>query len=227
VKGFDEIVVCDMYSVDGTLSIVSQYDAKVVMHDRCGIVEPARAFAISQASKEWVLLVDSDEVAPPALEDYLYNIPSQADIPDGLWIPRKNYFMNKLMRSSFPDYQMRFFRKERFVDWPATIHSHPLIEGSIRKAPPRKELALVHLERNRIAAMVSKTNHYTDKEIERDKNAGATVAGLLLKPCYRFLKLYVFKGGFLDGRAGLIYAMLGAYNKFLTLSKSIEKRLLS
>ena len=51
VQGFaDEIVVCDMYSDDRTVEIAESYGAKVVFHERVGFVEPARFFAISQAS---------------------------------------------------------------------------------------------------------------------------------------------------------------------------------
>ena len=55
VKNFDEIIICDMYSSDKTLEIAKKYNCKIVMHEKTEIVEPARNFAISQASNEWVL----------------------------------------------------------------------------------------------------------------------------------------------------------------------------
>ena len=62
VKNFDEIVICDMYSEDKTLEIAKEYNCKIVMHEKTGWVEPARNFAISHATNEWVLVVDSDEI---------------------------------------------------------------------------------------------------------------------------------------------------------------------
>src|ERR1035437_8709774 len=57
----DEIIVCDMYSHDKTVEIAKSLNAKVFFHDRTGFVEPARYFAISQATCEWVLVLDADE----------------------------------------------------------------------------------------------------------------------------------------------------------------------
>ncbi|MDR1937823.1 MAG: glycosyltransferase family 2 protein [Tannerellaceae bacterium] len=225
VRGFDEIIVCDMYSCDDTLQIVREYGAAVVMHEPCnGIPEPARMFAVGQATKEWVFVVDSDEVVPPALKAYLYRAVSQANPPDALFVPRKNYFMDTCMRASFPDYQLRFFRKDKFVSWPVTVHSRPEINGIAGKIPPKKELAFIHLDDNRVSAIVSKMNNYTDRETERRKNRKATIGGLIFKPAYRFVQFYLFKGGFRDGKAGFIYSFLHAYYKFLAVSKAIERQ---
>ena len=57
----DEIIVCDMYSDDDTVKIAESLGAKIVFHERTGFVEPARHFAISKASYEWVLVLDADE----------------------------------------------------------------------------------------------------------------------------------------------------------------------
>ena len=74
VKEFDEIVICDMESTDGTLEIAKEYGCKTVCFPKRDytIVEPARNFAIQQASHEWVLVVDADELVTPALyPDYI------------------------------------------------------------------------------------------------------------------------------------------------------------
>jgi glycosyltransferase involved in cell wall biosynthesis len=225
VKGFDEIILCDMYSSDSTLPIAREYGATVVMHEPCnGIPEKARAFAVGQATKEWVFVVDSDEVVPPALKEYLYRSIALPNPPGALLVPRKNYFMNKQMRAFFPDYQLRFFRKDLFVTWPPTIHSRPQISGPVCKIPARKELAFIHLDTNRIRAVVSKMNTYTDRETERSKNRNAGTGRLICKPLWRFIRAYFIRGGFLDGKAGFIYALLGAYYTFIALAKCIEKR---
>jgi glycosyltransferase involved in cell wall biosynthesis len=222
VQGFDEIVVCDMYSTDDTLSIAKEYGAAIVMHERCGIVEPARVFAVSQATCDWVLVVDSDEVIPEALKNYLYRTIVSDDCPDALYLPRKNFFMNRFMRASFPDYQLRFFKKSSFNEWPVIIHSRPKIDGIIHKIPQKESLAIVHLEENRIVDWISKMNRYTERELERRRNKRKNIVGLLFQPFYRFLFIYLIKGGFRDGKEGLIYAMMQACYKFFTHAKIIE-----
>lgn len=78
VDGFDEIVLCDMHSTDSTISIAERHGCRIVYHERTGFVEPARNYAISQAANEWVLVLDSDEVIPAALKDYLYRFAETA-----------------------------------------------------------------------------------------------------------------------------------------------------
>jgi len=225
VSRFDEIIVCDMHSVDDTLSIAKEYGATIVMHEPVGgIPEPARAFAVNQATKEWVLVVDSDEVIPEALRDYLYQFIIDENCPDALYLPRKNFFMNRFMRAAFPDYQLRFFKKQAFKGWPVTIHSRPEIEGNIQKAPKKKSLAIIHLEDNWVGIRISKINRYTDREIEKRNSKKESIAGLLFKPFHRFFVTYYMKGGVLDGKEGLIHAMLQAYYKFVLIAKTIEKQ---
>ena len=107
VKDFDEIVICDMESTDHTLDIAKEYGCKIVCFPKQNytIVEPARNFAIQQASHEWVLVVDADEIVPSTLKQYLYDITSDTrQQVHGVYIPRRNYFMGTFMHSLYPDY---------------------------------------------------------------------------------------------------------------------------
>lgn len=124
VKDFDEILICDMESTDSTLEIAKKYGCKVVTFERkkYNIVEPAREYAIHEAKYPWVLVVDADEIVTPALREYLYQRISSSDCPEGLAIPRKNFFMGCFMRSHYPDYILRFFRQDK-THWPP---NHPL-----------------------------------------------------------------------------------------------------
>src|SRR5689334_9780742 len=67
----NEIVVCDMHSDDDTAALAAQLGARVVLHDRTEFVEPARQFAIAQATCEWVLVLDADERLTTPLADRL------------------------------------------------------------------------------------------------------------------------------------------------------------
>jgi hypothetical protein len=47
---------------------------------------------------------------------------------------------------------------------------------------------------------------------------------MLFRPLFRFVKSYIIKGGFLDGKAGLIQALLDAHYQFAVVAKLIEER---
>ena len=224
VKDFDEVVVCDMESTDATLDIARKYGCRVVTFERkdYNIVEPAREFAIHEARCEWVLVVDADELVTPQLHDYLYRCIKEANCPDGLFIPRKNYFMGRFMRCHYPDHILRFFRKDK-THWPPVIHCVPEVKGRTEKIPAkRKELAFEHLANDSIETIVSKTNQYTRNELERKQHKHYGVLAFLWRPFFRFFKTYILKGAILDGRPGFIKAVLEGYYQFIFLAKKYE-----
>lgn len=224
VKDFDEIVVCDMESTDDTLQIAERYGCKIVTFPKgnVSIVEPARQFAIESASYPWVLVVDADEVVTPALRDFLYSAIDSPQCPDGIGIPRKNYFMGRFMRSSYPDYILRFFRKDK-THWPPVIHTSPVVDGRVYRIPERRrDLAFEHLANDSIFDILHKNNTYSDYEVVRRKNKHYGVWHLLAKPLFRTFKAYVLKGGCKDGIPGLIYALLLGVYQLLVVAKVIE-----
>lgn len=222
VKDFDEILICDMHSTDKTLEIAEEYGATIVYHENTGFVEPAKMFAIQSARYEWVLTIDADEIVTPQLKDFLYDQLRRKDCPEGIWIPRKNYFMGRFMRCTYPNYLLRFFRKEK-IYWPPLIHTHPRIEGRTETIPARKkELAFIHLADDSVYMNVAKTNQYTDHEKERRKNRSYGYFSLFTHTFFRFFKYYILKGGIMDGKAGLAYCGLSAFYKWVTITKLWE-----
>ena len=146
VKDFDEVVICDMHNSDSTIAIAEQYGCKIVYCERFSYVEPARNFAITQAQYPWVLVIDADETVPQKLREYLYQISENPAI-GGVYIPFKNYFIDQYMRSAFPDFKLRFFRKKG-ADWPKEIHSTVKVQGEVIKIPHyRKNLTLIEIGR--------------------------------------------------------------------------------
>ena len=224
VKAFDEIVICDMYSTDKTIEIAERYNCKIVFHEKTNYCEPARNFAIQAASHEWVLVVDSDEIVPDALRKYLYEFIQSPDTLNGIWIPRKNYLMGRFMHGDYPDYILRFFRKEGAY-WPPYVHTVPQLAGKTVKIPKqRKDLAFVHLINNPLNLKWRKLNAYTDNEVLKRSGKSYSYWSLFYAPAYRFIKAYILKGGFRDGKAGLVNAGMEAFYKFTTIAKIWESR---
>lgn len=226
VKNFDEIVVCDMESTDNTVAIAKEYCCKVVVFPKgdCVSAEPARTFAIQSATMKWVLVLDADELVTPELKEYLYEHISHKDAAEGLWIPRKNYFMGRFMHSFYPDYLLRFFIKEG-TTWPPYVHTFPIVKGRQEKIPAkRKELAFIHLANDSVKLRIEKTNQYTESEVEKKKNKNYGIAALIYRPMFRFFKAYFLKGGFMDGIPGVINASMEAFYQYCLISKHIEKK---
>lgn len=224
-KNFDEVVVCDMESTDHTVEIAQRFGCKVVTFPKKDYVsaEPARNFAIQSASSYWVLVVDADEIITDDLRKYLYDRIKDENYPAGLYIPRKNYVMNKFIKQTYPDPQLRFFKKEG-SDWPPYVHTFPKVDGVTEKIPPeRMELALIHIS-DTVYGQLYKMNQYTENEVVKRKGDKITLLKIFVKCTHRFFKSYVLKGGFRYGIRGLVYAVNAANYKFYTMVKIWEKQ---
>lgn len=222
LKDFDEIIVCDMYSNDETIKIAENFNCKIFYHKKISYVEPARNYAIQQAKNEWVLVVDADEIITFELKQYLENFIKVNKTFSAISIPRKNYFLGHFMRSAYPDYCLRFFKKKA-VFYTNKIHSPPEIDGIVFKIDKKnKDLAIVHLADESVSEIAHKNNLYSNEELTKRSGKKIGFLKLIFSPFWWFFKFYILKKGFLDGKAGFVFAALKAQYKFLTIAKIFE-----
>lgn len=234
VKSFAyEVVVVDMESADNTVKIAKESGAKVYTHKRTGYVEPARNYAISKISGDWVLILDADEEVPPGLADKLIEIVNQPEA-DYFAIPRKNIVFNKWLRNSrwWPDYNLRFFRKGKVV-WGDEIHSIPLTEGKGADLEANEELAIIHHNYNSVEQYIERLNRYTTIQAKQLKKKGKKTdwRNFIKKPMGEFLSRYFAGKGYKDGVHGLALASLQAFSELVVevklweLSKFAEREI--
>ena len=226
VKGFDEVLVCDMESEDATLDIARRNGCRIVTFPKADhkSAEPARTFAIQSAACPWVLVVDADELVTPSLREALYRHIGQPDAAKGLYIPRLNQFMGKTLTCAYPDYQLRFFIREG-TEWPPYVHTFPKVNGRLDYLPKdHKELAFIHLANDTIHTIMEKDNRYSDNDVDKKAHKRYGAGALLWRPFWRFFKCYVMEGGWRDGVQGLIYAGLKGVYQFELVAKMIERR---
>lgn len=215
VRWADEIIVCDMHSTDSTVEIAKRYKAKVVYHKLTHFVEPARNFAIKQASNPWVLVLDADEMIPEGLAKELQRLVSKEVVYSYFELPRKNMIFGKWMRASmwWPDYNIRFF-KQGSVVWNEQIHSNPNTIGVGTRLPEEEKLAIVHNNYTSVSQFVDRLNRYTCIQAEElfKKKTMFEWRDLITKPLEEFLSRYFAKRGFEDGLHGLGLSLLQAFS---------------
>ena len=148
VKDADEIIICDMHSEDDTIEIAQRHKCKIFYHDRTGIVEPARNWAMEQATGDWILVLDADEIVTPELWKYLRQY---ADNPKknryACYIPRETYLLGKHVRSWRQSGIKRFWKRGN-CHYTEEIHKMPVThEGKdfwINKNGKLPNVALIH-----------------------------------------------------------------------------------
>jgi glycosyltransferase involved in cell wall biosynthesis len=213
----DEVIVVDMQSDDRTVEIATAHGAKVFLHERTGFVEPARAFAEDQASGNWILVLDADEIVPQALSRELLMI-AEMDSADICRIPRLNYFGGyPLLHTGWgpaADLQARFYQKGALVH-SRKIHAAPKEkEGSrVLSLKYRNGSAIVHFNYLNVSHCIQKLDRYTDIEASQMNSRGrrAGAFDLVLRPVSEFLNRYIRRQGFRDGWPGFYYSFLMAF----------------
>jgi len=221
----DEIIVVDMESTDKTVEIAKKLGAKVFNHKPIGYVEPARNFAISKATKDWVLVLDADEEVS---EDLAKQIKEKADDSeiDYYRIPRKNIILGHYMKHAnwWPDYNIRFFRKG-YVSWNEVIHTVPMTQGVGGEIEAKEELALIHHNYKDIDDYLERMVRYSKIQSQEliKKNYKFVWSDLITKPVNEFLSRYFAGRGYKDGIHGLALSLLQSFSELIVYIRVWEK----
>jgi glycosyltransferase involved in cell wall biosynthesis len=226
VKWADEIIIVDDGSTDKTIEIAKNYTDKVFHHVSAGFVEPARNFAISKATGDWILILDADEIVPNTLADKLREI-TQNTQASCVRLPRKNIIFNKWIQHTgwWPDYNIRFFKKGA-VTWTDKIHSQPDLKGMVVDLGPQEGYALTHYNYDSISQFLRKLDSYTTVTAKERiaSNHQFRWNEIIELPVQEFLSRYFARQGYKDGLHGLVLSLLMAFYEFIISIKIWEQK---
>jgi len=224
----DEIIVVDMHSEDRTVEIAREFGAKVFLHERVGFVEPARAYAVTYATAEWILMLDGDEVLPALLSRYLKRI-ADDDRADIVMIPRLNYLLGApLLHSGWGPEQDKHFRffKRGMIEIPSKIHGNmnPVPGARVLQLAYQPGMAVVHFTYVDAWQFLERLNRYTAIEAQQASERGerASAWRALYWAIREFLSRYVLKQGYRDGWRGFYLSGLMAMYRWVTYAKLQE-----
>jgi glycosyltransferase involved in cell wall biosynthesis len=221
----DEIVVVDSFSTDRTPEICRQYTGRFIQREWAGYRDQ-KAFAHSQATKDWVLLVDSDERVTPALRDEIQvSLARDGSECAGYAVPRLVHYLDRWWWRGgwYPDYDVRLFRRERAIWGGSDPHEKILVDGKVR----RLKNPLHHFSYRNIEDHVQRINRFTSISSQELRKEGGRwrLSDAILRPAVRFFRSYVLKRGFLEGFAGFYVALTAAVYVFLKYAKLWELEL--
>lgn len=212
----DEILVADSGSTDGTLKIVrSLANVRLIEHPWIGYAA-FKNWAIPQARHEWVLIVDADERVTPELAAEIREVLATQPAHDAYHMRRRNFFLGREIHYSgwATTTITRLFRRDKCRYLPRLVHEDLDIP---RQLVGRLEEKLLHYTACDWEQFVAKQVRYSMLAGDQRLESGArpNYLRMLFYAPWRFLLLYVFRGGILDGFAGLVLCMLMAFYAFL------------
>ena len=251
VKWADEIFVVDSQSTDGSLAIAQEHGARVVQFHFDGTWPKKKNWALENLPfrNEWIFILDADEVLPPGAEEEFARAIASAGETAGYWISRRFMFMGRWLRHSYyPNWNLRLFRHalgryEKLSDADThsgdnEVHEHVIMQGPTG----RLRCEMEHYAFPSVEVFVEKHNRYSNWEarvsvdrrlsrsaaqirsstVERRRKLKLLSQRLPCRPLLRFLFIYIWQKGFLDGREGYYFARLHAVYEFLSVAKTYE-----
>ena len=219
----DRIVVVDSFSTDATETIARSAGCIFVQHKWHGLLKQYEfAFDLLKGmDTEWVFSLDSDEICSDELRSSILaalrtdeNRQTAASLA-GYWIPRRSWYYDHFLTHSgwYPDYLLRLFKISSMYMGNSGAHTTFNPDGPTAKL----QGDILHYPYSNFREHLDKINSYAQQGAD-DMAAKGRKGGILpglLHGFGRFLRIYVLKRGFLDGRAGFINAAHGAFYAFL------------
>lgn len=220
----DEIVLVDSGSKDRTLEIARKFNARVVHQDWLGYVGQ-KNFALALAANDWVLSLDADEELSPKLHHEIAALKGgQAPQFSGFSMPRCVRYEGKWIRHGdwYPDRLVRLFRRSLACFAGGRVHERLEISGSTA------ELAgeIHHYSFRDAADHWKRCEMYARLWAETEFEKGRCVPAFapVLHGSFRFIRAFLLKRGFLDGKLGFRIATNAAREVHLKYKLLRQKR---
>lgn len=218
----DELVVVLDRSTDDSRAIAERFGARVI-EGAWAVEGERRNTGLDAAGGDWVLEVDADEVAPPAL---------MAEIRDVIatsrhgWheIPIDNYVGERLVRygwgGSFGTSAVPRLSRKGAKRW-GMQRVHPALHWQGSKGPRLLHPLAHHVDRD-ISDMLRRLDRYSSARAADLLASGdiGTLGANLRRLVSRFWKCFVARRGYREGGYGLLIALCAGLYPLLSYLKA-------
>jgi (heptosyl)LPS beta-1,4-glucosyltransferase len=218
----DEIIVVDAESTDDTVAIARQFTERVYVRAWNGYVDQ-KNHAAGLAAHDWIFSLDADERVTDELKAEIHELLRSDPAAHGYRMPRVSFYLGRWMRTTdmYPDYQLRLYDR-RHARWDG-MHVHESVKVATGPVGYLKS-ELQHYPYKDLSEHLTRMDRYTTLAARQmfEKGKRATRLELLFHPPIAFARNYILKGGFRDGKPGLIISLVNSYYVMLKFAKLWE-----
>lgn len=212
----NEMVVVDGGSSDNTADIAREFGAKVIAKPTWEGFGLQRRFAQSHVSSDWVFWIDADERLTSELKSSIKAAVSQNSSNTIFSTARLSWVFGRFIRHSgwYPDRVLRLHPAKLTQYTDAPVHERLEVPPGTNIEPLNGDL--LHYTYRDLQHYLVKSAQYADlwaQQREARGKRGSLTQGIL-HGVGCFLRMYLLKAGFLDGRQGLLLALLSAHSTF-------------
>jgi len=215
VSWADEIVVVDSGSTDGTQEIAKKYTDNVYVEASWPGFGIQKQRAQSHAHGRWILSIDADERVTPELKK---EILAAALVDDAAYsMPILPYCFGRFIRHGgwYPAAKVRFYPRLRAQYGSQQVHEKLEYDGKLEIRKLKGDL--LHYTYRDLEHYLVKSAHYA-AAWAAPREAQGRKTSLLQGAIHAlgcFLRMYVFRAGFLDGKQGFLLAVLSSHSTFV------------
>jgi glycosyltransferase involved in cell wall biosynthesis len=222
IRCADEILVVDGGSRDGTVEACRTRGCRILERPFDDFGRQKR-FAAEQATHDWILNLDADEVMSPELNEEIRRLMAREEIPEAAFrVPMRFVFLGRPFAHGrhAREYHVRLFDRRR-----AGYDDRPVHEGIVPRGPvgSLREL-LFHDSYRNVRHAIEKMNDYTSQaaaSLARRGRRRSPVLVALSAPFY-FVEAYLLRGNAWNGVPGLWWSMLYAFYPLVKYMKAWE-----
>jgi glycosyltransferase involved in cell wall biosynthesis len=236
VSWADDCVILDSYSDDATVNIAQERGVRVVQREFDNFsVHKNWALENINFKHDWILIVDADERVTPELAREIAGLVASQPRYHGYYLARQNWFAGTWIKHGgwYPDWNLRLLRRGCGRYEERLVHEHILLDGS----PGYLHHPLIHYDYKGIERYFERHNVYSSLEaVEAYRTLNSAGQPLRLpaalrargperrrflknlayrylpgRSLFKFVWMYFFKLGFLDGRMGFRYCLLHTF----------------
>lgn len=220
----DEIIVVDSYSTDKTKEICISKGVTFIEHPFDGHIEQ-KNYATSQATYDYVLSLDADEALDETLRQAILD--EKGSLSDDAYIFNRmtNYCGQWIKHGAwYPDRKLRLWHKAKGKWGGTNPHDKVIMQDGTTTTKLKGEI--LHYSYYTISEHIDQIQKFSTiaAKAKYDQGKTTSIAAIVLKPLFRFVRDYILKRGFLDGYYGFIVCWNASYEVFLKYVKLRELR---
>lgn len=213
----DEIIVLDSGSTDNTRELARRFTSHVFVDDDWQGFGIQRQRAQERASGDWILMVDADEHVTEELQHEIRQVVTENDQSKAYEMPRLPWCFGGFIRHSgwYPGYRVRLYPRQAARFGSQRVHEDLVYNKDIEIKRLRGDL--LHYTYRDLEHYLVKSAQYASEWAQQRAAKGQTTTLFtgLLHGLGCFVKMYIVRAGFLDGRQGFLLAILSAHSTFV------------